>query len=681
MPAYSTEAIRNIALVGQSGAGKTSLAEALLQHAGVINALGSIDKGTTVCDFDPMEKDYLHSLASSVVSMDHAGIHVNLIDTPGMPDFLGQALSAFPAVETVAAVIDAPSGVSMTSRRLLDWARQRRLCRMIVVNRIDGEADLPGVLAALQDEFGPECLPINLPAADGQGVVDCFFKPSGEAAFSSVEEAHTRIVDQVVEVDEALMELYLEQGQSLDPAQLHDPFEKALREGHLIPVCFVSARTGAGIGELLEVFERLMPNPLEGNPRPFLKGEGEAAEPFAAVPDPAQHVVAHVFKVMADPFVGKLGVFRIHQGTVTKDSQLFVGDGRKPFKVSHLFKLQGKQQVEVDAGIPGDICAVAKVEELHFDAVLHDSHDEDFLHLLPLAFPVPVFGQALAAPRRGDEQKLSGALTRLVEEDPCLQLDHDAEQNQLVLRGLGDLHLRVALERLKVRFNVEAHTSTPKVPYRETISAGAQGHYRHKKQTGGAGQFGEVYIKVEPLARGAGFQFADEVKGGVIPGQYIPAVEKGVRQAMARGAVAGFPIQDVKVTVYDGKFHTVDSKEVAFVTAAKHAFLEAMSKAKPVVLEPFVRLELTVPGEAMGPVSGDLSAKRGQVLSTRGLSNGLLRIDAQAPLAELARYAGELKALTGGQGSYTLEFSHYQPAPPTVQQDLAAQWKPKAEEE
>ncbi|UCE76011.1 MAG: elongation factor G [Gammaproteobacteria bacterium] len=682
MPRYTADAIRNIALVGQSGSGKTTLVEALLHRAGVIGTPGDVEKGNTVCDFSPLEKAYCHSLSSTVVSFDHDQIHLNLIDTPGMPDFIGQSIAAFPAVETVAVVIDAVAGIEPVTRRMLEWAGARKLCRMIIINRIDAKgADLAALVEAIRDEFGAECLPLNLPAEDGARVVDCFFNPDGEADFSSVADAHGRIIDQVVEVDEALMELYLEQGQELAPTQLHAPFEQALREGHLVPVCFVSARSGAGVPELLEVFERLMPNPMEGNPRPFLIGEGEAARPFSAEPDPDRHVVAHVFKVMADPYVGKLGVFRIHQGTVTKDSQLFIGDGRKPFRVGHLFKLQGNTQIEVDAGIPGDICAVAKIEELHFDAVLHDSHEEDYLHLKALPFPVPVFGLAVDAPSRGDEQRLSGALSRLVEEDPCLHLEHDSEQNELVLRGLGELHLRVALEQMKDRFKVEAQTRPPRIPYRETIAAAAEGHYRHKKQTGGAGQFGEVFLRVTPLQRGAGFRFVDEVKGGTIPGQFIPAVEKGVRQAMQGGAVAGYPLQDIEVTVYDGKHHSVDSKEVAFVAAGKKAFLVAVRKARPLLLEPMISLDLVVPNEDVGPVTGDLTARRGQVLGTRALPSGRLAIKGLAPLAELGDYAGKLKSLTGGHGAFTLEFSHYQPAPDKLQGELAAQWRPRDEED
>jgi len=675
MSDYTSDAIRNISLVGQSGCGKTTLVEALLQAANVTNTPGSVERGNTVSDFDALEKQYQHSLSSSVVSLDHGNIHINLIDTPGMPDFIGQAIASFPAVETVAVVIDAQKGIEPVTQRMLEWAAARKLCRMIIVNRIDADGvDLPSLVNSIREEFGSECLPINLPANSRSKVVDCFYQPDGDADFSSVAEAHANIIDQVVEVDEEMMELYLEQGQELAPEQLHDPFEQALREGHLVPICFTSAASGAGVAELLSLCEKLMPSPLEGNPRPFQIGEGKSAVDFTTTPDPEQHVVAHVFKVMADPFIGKLGIFRIHQGTVTRDSQLFVGDGRKPFKVAHLFKLQGKEQFEVDKGIPGDICAVAKVEELHFDAVVHDSHEEDYLHLKPLPFPVPVFGLAIKPHSRGDEQRLSNALERLVDEDPCLTLEHDTEQNELVLRGLGELHLRVVLEQMKARFNVEADTRPPRIPYRETISAPAEGQYRHKKQTGGAGQFGEVSLRIAPLERGAGFVFKDEVKGGTIPGQFIPAVEKGVIQAMQEGAVAGYPLQDIEVTVYDGKHHSVDSKEVAFVAAGRRAFQTAVGNARPLVLEPVVSLELVVPPDAMGAVSGDLTSRRGQLLGTRALPSGDLSITAQAPLGELSDYANKLKSLTAGRGSYTLVFSHYQPTPHPLQAELAAQW-------
>jgi len=672
MPKFSPASIRTIALAGHGGSGKTTLAEALLARAGAITGPGSVDKGTTVCDFEPLEKQYQHSLNAAVAHLYYQDTRVHLIDTPGLPDFIGRAIGALPAVETAAIVINAQSGVEMITSRMMQWARKRDLCRMIVVNRIDAEnVDLPALLARIQAAFGKECLPINLPAEGGKRVVDCFFNPSGESDFSSVAEAHSALVDQVVEVDEELMAQYLEKGE-VTPDELHEPFEKALREGHLIPVCFTSARNGAGISELLNVMVKLLPNPTEGNPPQLLKGLGDQARPIRAEPDPGKHVLAHVFKVAIDPFVGKVGVFRVHQGTITKDTQLYIGESKKAFKVGHAYLVQGKEFVETDALVPGDIGAVAKVDEIHFDAVLHDSHDEDHIHLLPLDFPAPMHSLAIEPKRRGDEQKISDALHKLAAEDPTFRVEHNATVNQTIISGLGDLHMRYILDRMAGQYHVEVTTRPPRIPYRETITARAEGHHRHKKQTGGAGQFGEVYLRVEPLKRGSGFEFVDQVKGGVIPNQFIPAVEKGVRQVLEAGPVAGYPVHDVRVIVYDGKHHDVDSKEVAFIAAGKRAFMDAIGKARAIVLEPIVDIEITAPESSMGDIAGDLSAKRGQLSGTDSAAPGTLVIKGQVPLAELNNYQAKLKSVTAGQGSYSIEFSHYDPVPANVQKELAA---------
>ena len=680
MPAYTTDDIRNVALAGHGGAGKTTLAEALLAYAGVLGAPGSVASGTTVCDFDPQEKEHQHSLYASVANFDHGSRHVNLVDTPGYPDFLGRALPVLAAVETVAVVVDARQGVQMVTRRMMEAAAERGLARLLVVNKIDAdEIDLEALLASLVEAFGVECMPINLPADGGRKVVDCFFEPGdGPVDFSSVDEAHTRIVDQVVEVDEELMEAYLEQGEELEADRLHDAFERALREGHLVPVCFTSAEQGAGIPEFANVIERVMPSPPEANRPPFRDAAGE---PVEIAPDAEGAAVAHVFKVAVDAFVGKLGVFRIHRGTVTRDSQLHVGDARKPVKVGHLFALQGKEHVEIETGVPGDICAVAKVDEVTFDAIMHASQDDEGLALVPPDLPAPMLGLAISARTRGDEQKLGDALSKLAAEDPCLAIEHNAIFNETVIRGLGDLHLRVVLEKMSERYNVEVDTRPPKIAYRETIRKPAEGHHRHKKQTGGAGQFGEVYLKVEPMERGTGFEFVDAVVGGVIPHQFIPAVEKGVRQVLATGAVAGYPIHDVRVTVHDGKHHSVDSKEVAFVAAGKKAFVDAISKAAPIVLEPIVDIRVTVPQANMGDIAGDLSSKRGRISGTEAMSAGMVTVSGQAPLAELGSYQSELKSVTGGTGSFVMELSHYDPVPSSIQQQLVSEFRPAADED
>ncbi|MEP6482987.1 MAG: elongation factor G [Rudaea sp.] len=678
---YTTEDIRNIALVGHSASGKTTLFEALLHAGGVIQVQGSVERGTTVSDFDPMEKERKHSLNSVIASIDRDGYHVNVIDTPGAADFRGPTLTALAAVETCAIVVNAHNGVEFGTRRMMHHAKSRGLARVIIVNKMDG-GNPRKVLDELREAFGPECLPVNLPAQGGKTVVDCFFKPDGVADFSTVKETHQRIIDQVVEINETVMDHFLDKGEEgLSGQELHDAFEQCLREGHLVPIFFVSARTGAGVREFLHFVEKMLPNPMEGNPPQFVKGSGANAAPIEAKPDPSQHVIADVFKIVNDPFVGKLSVFRVYQGTVRKDTQLLIDDGKKPFKVGHLFKLKGKDHVEIDHAIPGDIAAVAKVEEIHFDAILHDSHDEDHIHLKPLEFPRPMFGLAVEPAHKGQEQKLAQSLHKLAEEDPCFRYEHNKELNESVVRGLSDLHLKLMLERMKERYGVEVKTRPPKIAYRETVASTAEGHHRHKKQTGGAGQFGEVFLRVEPLQRGAGFEFVDEVKGGTIPNQFIPAVEKGVRQVLEHGAIAGYQLQDVRVVVYDGKYHPVDSKEVAFVTAGKKAFLDAIGKARPQLLEPIVNLEVFVPEAHMGDVTGGLAGKRARINGTDSLRGGELVIKAQVPLAEVTDYQTELKAMTGGKGRYAIEFSHYDPAPPQVQKQLSEAYRPHVEED
>jgi elongation factor G len=565
----------------------------------------------------------------------------------------------------------------------MQWAAQRGLGRLVIVNKIDGDhVDPEALLEKIQAAFGKECLPLNLPAAQRSKVSDCFFAPSGEADFSSVEAAHRRLIDQVVEVDEKLMEAYLEKGE-VTPDELHEPLERALREGHLIPVVFTSASTGAGVAELLQVIVTLLPNPAEGNPPAYVStpaGGGEPSE-LQPIPDPGRHVLAHVFKIEIDPYLGRLAVFRVHQGRLTPGTQLYIGESRKPVRPGHLFMLRGKTQTEVSEALPGDICAIAKVDEIRFDHILHDSASDAHVRARPLDLPTSVFGLAVQPKKHGDEQKVADVLHRLVAEDPCLRIEHNAQANETVMRGLGEIHLKAALGKLSAQYKLELDTRPPSIPFRETIAARADGHSRHKKQTGGAGQFGEVFLKVEPLARGKGFEFVDSVKGGAIPSQFIPAVEKGVRGVLASGYVAGYPMQDVRVTVYDGKHHAVDSKEVAFISAGRKAFLDALGKARPMVLEPIVNVEIIVPETKMGDIAGELSGHRAHIKGSDSPRPGTVQISAQAPLSEMEHFPARLKSLTAGHGTYSLEFSHYEAAPSQLQQKLVAAHRPAAAED
>ncbi|MCA9300503.1 MAG: GTP-binding protein, partial [Phycisphaerales bacterium] len=478
MAVRPTAALRNILLTGHGGCGKTTLTERLLLDAGVLTRMGTVEDGNTASDWTEEEKHHKHSLQPSVLHFDHDGAHINLIDTPGMTDFLGHTIGCLPAVEMVAVVVDAAKGVESVTRRIMSISSDRNLPRMVIVNKIDDtKADLSEVMDALNEAFGSTCLPINLPAEGRASVIDVFEHHEGGATeFSGVDEAHTRIVEQVVEVDEDLMSEYLEVGDAdaLDKKKVHAAFERALREGHLVPVCFVSAKTGAGVGELMHVFSHLCPSPLEGNPRTFIMG-GEEFHPDSTSAD--GHVVAHVFKVTSDPFVGKLGIFRVHQGTIKAKDELYVNEERKAVRLGHLLRLQGKDHTEVDAIGPGDLAAVSKIDEVAFDAVLHSSHDSDGMRLRALPLPKPMYGQAIELTNHADEAKFSGAVGKLQAEDPCFVVERIAATKQTVMRGLGELHLRVILEKLKAASGIVLETSQPKVAYKETIQSQAEGHH------------------------------------------------------------------------------------------------------------------------------------------------------------------------------------------------------------
>lgn len=680
MPHYTTQSIRTIALVGHGAAGKTSVAEALLFAAGANKNKGTVEKGTTVCDFDPQEKAIGHSLQSAIVHFEYENTLVHLLDTPGYPDFSGQAIAALEAVDTALVVVNAQTGIELMTERMLRWAKERKLCTMIVINKIDADnLDLPGLVSEIRTRFNGMVL--DLPAHGASDVVEVLTHDAGTTDFGSIAEAHSELIERIVEEDMVLLEKYLEAGEEPNPADMHSPFESALRAG-FTPILFSSAKTGAGINELLQVIVNLAPNPTEGNPPPFYKGQpGGEVEIFQAEPNPNKHVLAHVFKIISDPYMGKVGIFRVHQGTLKQDAQLFVGDGKRPFKATHLYQLQGKDFHEVEALIPGDIGALAKVDEIMFDTVLHDSHDEDYIHLKPLSFPKSMFGLSVETKRKGDEQRLFDILDKLALEDPTFIVERRPATNETVILGLGDTHLKTKLEKMASQYKLEVDTKPPLIPYRETVAQMAEGHYRHKKQTGGAGQFGEVFLRIEPLERGEGIEFVDAVKGGTIPGTFIPAVEKGVRQALESGVAAGFPVIDLRVTVYDGKTHAVDSKEIAFITAGRKAVIEAIRAAKPLVLEPIVDIEIITPEAAMGDIGGDLAAKRGHITSTDSHAPGKIVISGKIPLAELTDYQSRLNALTGGRGHYALELSHYAALPPQIQQQLISGFKLKEEDE
>ncbi|NLW83015.1 MAG: elongation factor G [Phycisphaerae bacterium] len=670
--------IRNIVLLGHGNSGKTSLAEAILHKTGMTNRLGSIDEKNTVSDYDEEEKNRGNSIHSSLMYANYKGKLINLIDTPGYPDFVGGALPSIPAGDLAVIVISAANGIGMNTRKMFQAATALGKARMIVVNRIDADnIDLKELVGQIQDTFGTQCRCANLPSSDKNSVIDCILNSTGDSPVMDAEQAHTELMESAIEADEALMESYLG-GEEISPDKLGAVIIKAIAAGTLIPIVFTDARHEVGVTELLDAIVNYAPSPADAAPAVVIDGDNTVE----VKPDPNGPLCGIVFRVGFDPRSNmKYSAIRIFSGQLTPSTQLMVNDARKAIRPGHPLKMQGVEPKEVEAGVCGDIVSLAKIDELHLGALVHDGKFSGKIEMP--ATPNPMFSLAMEPASRGDENKISAALEKLTDEDPCFKVTRDAQTKEMVINGLGDLHLRVMLSKMEHRYKAMVNTKPPKIPYRETITGKADGHYRHKKQTGGSGQFGEVYLRVEPAERDSdpSLIYTWDIFGGTIPGQYEPAILKGVNDVMESGCVAGYPMQDVKVSVYDGKYHPVDSKEVAFRAAGKGAFLDAISKAKPVLLEPIVNMEITVPADNMGDITGDLSSRRGRVTGQDMLAGGMITIKAQVPLSEVANYNSQLKSVTGGQGSYSMELSHYEPTPPNIQQQVIDQYKKEKEAE
>ncbi|HTJ46505.1 MAG TPA: elongation factor G [Kofleriaceae bacterium] len=674
---FQPESIRNIVLLGHAGSGKTTLAEAVLHRCGAITRMGSVDAATTISDFEPEAKQHHHSTNSTLLFATCEGREVNMIDTPGSPELVGHALAALPAVETAVIVVNASAGVELGTRRLFHAAGEAGLARMIVVNRIDENlAGLPALVESLRAALGPELHCINLPTRKGEDVIDCFDQDAGPSDFGSVAEVHKEMLESTIEVDDATLERYLG-GETIRLPELRQDFVVAMNRGHVVPILFTSATKEVGIDDLLHILVEEAPSPQSGRPRRLRKGQ--AGELIDVSCDAKKPFLAHVFKITTDPYLGKLSMLRILQGSLDGNTQFVCGPSKKVMKAGHILKVEGRDHPELSTtAFAGDLVAIAKLDDLHVDMILRDpAVDDDWAPARP-PYPTPMYALAVDLKNKADEVKLSSALQRLVEEDPTLRAVQDPQTHELVLSGIGELHLRVTMEKLKNRFNLEVVARQPTIAYKETITGRSEGHFRLKKQTGGAGQFAEVFLRVEPLPRGNGYEFVDEVYGGAIPHNFIPACDKGCQDALERGVVAGFPANDVRVTLTDGKSHSVDSKDASFRTAAKFAMRDAMSRANPVLLEPIVTLEITVPERHVGDITGDLKNKRGHVVGVEVGGAGMVVVRAQAPLAELGRYAGQLRSFTGGQGSFVMELSHYDVVPHAVQQKVAAERKPHA---
>ena len=674
----NTDDIHNIVFLGHGGSGKTSLTEAMLHKTGATNRLGSVDDKTSICDYYDEEKEHQHSIQSAVVNIQHAGKLINIIDTPGYPDFIGPSIKSIPATETAIIVISAAAGIETNTRKMAELAAKADIPRLIVINKMDAEnVSLPELIKNIQATFGTQCRCANLPGADKASIIDCIKNESGDSPLMDVAQAHTDLIESVIEADDDLMESYLG-GEEISAEKIASVFVKALKAGTLIPIVFTDARKGTGVQELLDIIVNYTPSPTQA--KPTVLKDGDSSTELS--PNPAGPLAGLVFRVGFDPRSNmKYSTIRIFSGTIKADTHLLRNDEKKSIRPGHILKSQGGENKEIDAGVAGDIITLAKVEELRTGDLIHDGKVSGKFEMP--AVPEPMFSLALEPATRGDEQKIGTALEKLCEEDPCFKISRDTQTKELVANGLGDLHLRIMLEKMKTRYKLSVTTKEPKIPYRETIAAKAEGHYRHKKQSGGAGQFGEVYLRVEPAERNSdpSLQFSWDIFGGSIPGQYEPAVAKGINDVMQTGVVAGFPLQDVKVSVYDGKHHPVDSKEVAFRAAGKGAFIDAVQKAKAVLLEPIVDMEVTIPAENMGDIAGDMASKRGRVMGQDMLPGNYIVVKAQVPLSEVTQYNSQLKSVTGGRGSYSMTLSHYEIVPPNVQQQIIAQYAKKKESE
>lgn len=697
MARANVENIRNIVLCGHSSSGKTTLADHMLTSTGTVSGHHSVDDGTSVLDFDPEEKAHKHTVEPKVVHLEYQGKRFNLVDTPGYPDFIGQTIGAIYGVDLAIVVINAHNGIEVNTRRVFQEAGKAGIARMIVVDKLDTDHDHFGELyESIHALWGETCVPLNVPVVkDGQmtavaSVLDVPKDTSG--CVLDPADMHLKLIEAIVESDEAVMEKYLE-GEMPSPETLASLMKKAIAEQHLVPILCCCGKFDIGLPELLDAIARFGPSPAD-IPR-FAMKDGERVP---LKPDPNGPLVARVFKTRIDPFVQKLSFIRIYSGQIKKDDNVPISGQRKNLKLGPLLEVQGAQMTNVDVAGPGEIVAIAKMEDLHTGTMLGE------YEMPAIPFPTPMVGLAVVPKSRGDEAKISSALHKVVEEDPTFRLDHDPQTKELVMNGVSELQLSIIRERLHRRDHLDVDTKEPKIPFKETIQQSAEGSYRHKKQSGGRGQFGEVHIRMMPLPRGtapeefatkerfpsmkeyhydpqSNFLWVNSIVGGTIPSNFLPAVEKGFKDRMARGVIAGYQVQDVCVEVHYGKYHDVDSSEAAFKTAASMAFRNVFQEAKPCLLEPIVKMEITVPEQYVGDIYSDMSGRGGKVLGSDSTGGGMQTVMCEAPLREVMHYARNLSSMTGGQGSFTMDFSHYDAMPANVQHDIMAKATLHEEEE
>jgi len=685
---FEIEKIRNIAVIAHGGAGKTSLVEAMLYDTKATDRLGKIEEGNTVMDYEPEEISRKISLASATAFLDWKDYRINLIDTPGYINFIEDTKCSLSAVDGAIVIVSALSGVKAETEKIWQFACMYEIPRLVFVNKMDKEtANFARALDDIEKSYGSTPIPLNIPIgaeAGFEGIIDLLNMKAvtyqnGNARESDIpeslkgeaEEYRKRLVEKIAEQDDALLEKYLEGGDLTD-----DEIKKGIREASItrrfIPVTCGSATRNMGIQQLLDILLLCLPSPMEkANITPIKGKNPKNGEEVIRKPDQTEPMSARVFKTIADPFAGKLTLFRVYSGVLKADSSIYNSTRDSKERLGHVFYLVGKKQVPVSQVGPGEIAAVAKLKDVQTGDTLSDPGNPTIFE--PIKLSDPMISYAIEPKTRGDEEKVSTALHRMLEEDPTLKFHRDTDTKEMILAGMGQVHLEVTLEKLKRKFGVEVLMKTPKIPYRETIRAASSAQGRYKKQSGGRGQYGDCWIKIEPLPRGGGFEFVDNIVGGVIPRQYIPAVEKGIVEALPDGLIAGYPVVDLRVTLYDGSYHTVDSSEMAFKIAGSMALKNAAQNARVVILEPVVRMEIITPDDFLGAVIGDLNSKRGKVQGVEPQAGGNQKIMALVPMAEILTYANQLNSLTSGRGIYTMEASHYEEVPSHIAQKIIAQ--------
>ena len=664
------EEIRNVAIAGHSGSGKTMLAEALLLKGGMLNRLGQVSEGTTASDYDIDEKEAGKSYYSAVLHTSWKGRDINILDTPGALDFIGQLYGALSVVELALITVNAAAGIEIGTRKAWDLARQQGVPCMLVVTRMDAEqADFDGVVAALQETFGNACTPLMLPIGSGssfEGVVNLLHPVNvPESLQDTVEEQRGELMESVISGDDELLERYLE-GEEIGEEELEGVFTQVLVDGTIVPILCCASEADKGIAELLDLLAAYAPSPAYAKKE--IEGESGVEDFELDVEGP---LAAEVFKTISDEFVGKISFIRLYAGTLKSGDTVIQAQTGRSVKLGKIFRPQGKEQKDVGEVGPGAIVATAKVDELHIGDTLSTSKSQK--PFVTPKYPLPMVSRAVNPKSRGDEAKISESLRRLAESDPTFTIEMNALTKELVISGIGEQHIGLMLNRLRRR-GVEVTTKLPRIAYRETIAGKSEVRYRHKKQTGGAGQFAECAIRIEPSERGAGYAFIDKIFGGVISGPFRQSVDRGIQEKMLEGIMAGYPVVDLKVELFDGKEHPVDSKDIAFQIAGREAIKEAVMKAQPVLLEPIVKLEVVIPSKYMGDVTGDISSRRGRVIGMDGLGD-LQVVHAEVPYAEVQQYSAFLQSVTGGEGTYSIEFLRDEVLPQHLAESVIASSK------